>query len=383
MRQDICVCVLTSGWGHFDVAPSARTQEFFMPGKVDPSFIEVRLGAAGLDDPAPATRFDLFSLRLFVDVVERRSIGKGAALNFITVSAASKRIADLERILGVQLLQREARGVSVTPAGGALYKGAADALARLQQLAVTVALHRDGAARTLRVSSSLVSLSSELPAAIKAFTDADPGVSLTLTERATDATLQALVRGEADVGVVTPIHIYPESLMAFRYAVVRHVLVVPRGHALAGCASVRLDDAAACNFIGLEREGGWDRLLHQVAQERGLSLRVATRVSSFDVMCRMAGSGLGVAIVPLATAQLHAPACDLALLPLSEPWAEIPLDVCWRQQPEPPDEVQRLLAHLKRTRDAGGWAPPGLSGVPHLKPRDAGLLGSRRVAVPA
>lgn len=353
-----------------------------MAGNGNPSsFIEVRTGAVGRDEAAP-TRFDLFSLRLFVDVVDRRSIGKGAAQNFITVSAASKRIADLERTLGLQLLQRGARGVSVTPAGGALYKGAADTLARLQQLAVTVAQYREGAARTLRVSSNLVALSSDLPCVLKAYTDAHPDVTFTLTERATDATLQALVRGEADVGVVTPIHIYPESLMAFRYGVVRHVLVVPQGHALAACSSVRLDDAATCDFIGLEREGGWDRLLHQVAQERGLTLRVTTRVSSFDAMCRMVGSGLGVAIVPLTTAQVHALPCGLVLLPLSEPWAEIPLDVCWRQQPEPPDDVALLLAHLRLAKRGDEW-PAALSGVPRLNPRTGEVLAERLAAVPA
>lgn len=348
----------------------------------DPSFIEVRTSVPGRSDSAP-TRFDLFSLRLFVDVVERRSIGKGAAQNFVTVSAASKRIADLERTLGVQLLQRGARGVSVTPAGGALYKGAADTLARLEQLAVTVAQYRDGAPRALRVSCNLVSLSSDLPAVLKTYTETEPGAALTLAERATDATLQALVRGEADVGMVTPIHTYPESLMAFRYGVVRHVLVVPQGHALAAFSSVRLDDAAGCDFIGLERDGGWDRLLHQVAQERGLALRVVTRVSSFDTMCRMAGNGLGVAIVPQTTAQLHALACGLVLLPLSEPWAEIPLDVCWRQQPEPPEDVCRLLAHLKLARGMDERSP-AMNGLPRLRPRGGGgTLSERLMAVPA
>jgi DNA-binding transcriptional LysR family regulator len=245
-----------------------------------------------------------------------------------------------------------------------------------------VAQYRDGATRVLRVSCNLVSLSSDVPAVLKAYTDAHPDAAVSLIERATDASLQALVRGEADVGIVTPIHAYPEPLMAFRYGVVRHVLAVPQGHALAACSSVRLDDAAACDFVGLERDGGWDRLLHQEAQQRGLTLRVPTRVSSFDTMCRMVGSGLGVAVVPRATAQQHVLACGLVLLPLSEPWAEIPLDVCWRQQPDPPDDVHALLAHLKLARGMDAW-PVALSGVPRLNTRGGGLLAERLAAVPA
>jgi DNA-binding transcriptional LysR family regulator len=329
-------------------------------------------GAAAGDPTGPAaTRFDLFSLRLFVDVVDSRSIGKGAGLNHITVSAASKRIADLERTVGVQLLQRGARGVSATPAGSTLYKGAADTLARLQQLAVVVKQQGGGTPRPVRVFSNLVSLSHDLPAALKRFADAHPEVALSLSEQATDATLAALVRGEADVGLVTPIHVYPEPLMAFRYGVIRHVLAVPHGHALATRGSVRLDDAIGCDFVGLERDGGWDRLLQQVAQERGLTLSVRARVGSFDSMCRMAGTGLGVAIVPLPTAQAHAAACGLTLLTLSEPWAEIPLDVCWRQHPQPPENVQRLLDQL-RPAPMPGPRPVGTAPVqgPELRARD-------------
>src|SRR3954471_15793107 len=94
-------------------------------GKTAPAGAK-RAGEAGSRGGPGASRFDLFTLQLFVDVVERRSIGKGAVLNCVTVSAASKRIADMERMLGVQLLQRGARGVSATEAGNTLYKGAVD-----------------------------------------------------------------------------------------------------------------------------------------------------------------------------------------------------------------------------------------------------------------
>lgn len=353
-------------------------------GKTAPAGVKgaAEVGARG--GPG-ASRFDLFTLQLFVDVVERRSIGKGAVLNFVTVSAASKRIADMERMLGVQLLQRGARGVSATEAGNTLYKGAVDTLARLQQLTAAVTLHGQVAAQPLRVFSNLVSLSHDLPAALKAFADAHPDTPLSLTEQATDATLQALVRGQADVGIVTPIQAYPAPLMAFRYGVIRHVLAVPENHALAGRSSVRFDDAAAFDLVGLEREGGWDRLQQQVAQERGLTLRVRARVSSFDSMCRMAGGGLGVAIVPLGTAQVHAASCGLKLLPLSEPWAEIPLDVCWRQQPEPPEAVRRLLAHLKPGASVNAWpgnAETAPVSMPRLNPRPRDTLAERLAAVP-
>ena len=62
-------------------------------------------------------RFDLISLKLFVAVGDELNITRAAERENIVLSAASKRIADLEASVGVALLLRHARGVTLTPAG--------------------------------------------------------------------------------------------------------------------------------------------------------------------------------------------------------------------------------------------------------------------------
>ena len=62
-------------------------------------------------------RVGLISLRLFVAVGEELNITRAAERENIVLSAASKRIADLEASVGAPLLLRHARGVTVTPAG--------------------------------------------------------------------------------------------------------------------------------------------------------------------------------------------------------------------------------------------------------------------------
>jgi len=63
---------------------------------------------------------DLLTLRLLVAVVEEQSVAKAAGREHIAASAVSKRIADLEKTLKVQLFRRHRTGLQPTPAGHAL-----------------------------------------------------------------------------------------------------------------------------------------------------------------------------------------------------------------------------------------------------------------------
>ena len=62
-------------------------------------------------------RFDLADLRLFLHVAEARSITHGAERSNLALASASARIRGMEATLGVPLLVRDRRGVSLSPAG--------------------------------------------------------------------------------------------------------------------------------------------------------------------------------------------------------------------------------------------------------------------------
>lgn len=62
-------------------------------------------------------RYDLTSLRLFVAVAECGNLTRAAEREHLAVSAISKRISELEELIGTPLLQRYPRGVGLTPAG--------------------------------------------------------------------------------------------------------------------------------------------------------------------------------------------------------------------------------------------------------------------------
>lgn len=303
------------------------------------------------------TRLDLFSLKLFVDIVDLGSIGKGAEKNFIAVSAASKRIADLEHELAAQLLQRQARGVAVTQAGLAVYKGAQETFVQLQRMATEVDEMATGRRQPVRLYANLTAMMCHLPDAVASFCASHPAIKVDLHEQSTGTTLKAVSRGEADIGIVAPIVPYPDDLQRSRYQQVRLAVVVSSRHALRGRGPVSFDQAAVYDFIGLDSDGAWDRMLGRFAQERGCPFNVRVRVHGFDAMCRMVASNLGVGIVPLPVAVQCAASMDLCVLPLDEPWADVPLDICTRAPELLSEGARLLLDHLRRHGNGQRGAP--------------------------
>src|SRR5690606_41519708 len=83
------------------------------------------------------SRFDLTTLALFVAVARAGSISAGARQSHLAVGAASKRISDLEAVLGTPLLYRNTAGVALTDAGQAFLAHAQRVLPEVQQTAET------------------------------------------------------------------------------------------------------------------------------------------------------------------------------------------------------------------------------------------------------
>src|SRR5215467_13105513 len=72
-------------------------------------------------------RFDLVDLRLFLHVADAHSITHGARRANLTLASASERIRGMEKMLGVALLIRDRRGVSLSPGARAAHRAASRA----------------------------------------------------------------------------------------------------------------------------------------------------------------------------------------------------------------------------------------------------------------
>jgi DNA-binding transcriptional LysR family regulator len=141
-------------------------------------------------------------LRYFVAVAEELHFGKAAKRLHMSQPPLSQRIAGLEQELGVQLLSRSSRRVTLTPAGETLLAEARDLLAATARLRTTMDELRDGRAGTLRAAMPRGTPAPLLAAVVRAFGERRPGVELHLREATTVEQVAALKAGRIDAALV-------------------------------------------------------------------------------------------------------------------------------------------------------------------------------------
>lgn len=288
---------------------------------------------------------DIDSLALFVRSAELRSLTKAAEASHIGVAAASRRIALLEHRFKTALFERSSKGVELTPAGVSLLVHAKALLTQMNQMQAEMNDHAAGRKGALRVMANTSAMTEWLPDDLARFARANPDIRLVVEERWSAEIARAVLAAEADLGIVVE-GLQVEGLELHAYRNDRIAVVVPAGHVLARMPQMSFVDVLDHDIVALESGSSMMRLLAQqaVVAERTLQLRVQVR--SFEAVCRMVQSQLGVGILPFEAASVLAPGMGLVTRPLPEAWAVRAMLVCVRRDRAQQTSIARLLAHL-------------------------------------
>ena len=289
-------------------------------------------------------RPDLASLALFVRVAETKSITRAASASHIALAAASRRIAQLEDQLGVELLYRSAKGVELTPAGQALLFHARQVLARVDEMRAEISDYSHGLKGMVRIQANASALAQYLPADLASFADAHPGIKLSLGEERSGAIVQSLQSGATDIGIVME-GAETAGIQLFDYRADVLCAVVPRKHPVRG-RSVAFSKLLDHDFVGLESDTVISQLLLAHAQKEDRPLRLRVQVKSFDVVAKLIQAGLGIGVLPEAAARAFAAPMGLRLVALTDPWARRGMFVAVRQLDALPAPARLLVEHL-------------------------------------
>ncbi len=267
-------------------------------------------------------RFDLVSIRLAVDCAQTGSLTAAARGAHLALGAASRRIRELEGALGDTLFDRHARGLQPTAAGRVFVKHGLTLLQTMDQLGAELADLRRGTARHIHLCASSAAISQFLPPLLARYGQLHPQVHIEVEEQVSDAVAAALREQRTDVAVF----VEGPASDGLDTRLFRHdelVLVLPAGHRLAGSKTpLAFADALDEEWISLTAGAA---MLHQqrqsaLAANRPFKLRMQVR--SFDAVCHMVASGLGIAILPRAACLPIVKAMKISWRRLADPWAQ-------------------------------------------------------------
>lgn len=295
----------------------------------------------------PATtgyRIDPYDLRLFAAVVEAGTITAGAQRMHLSLAAASTRLQQLEHALGTQLLHRAKRGVTLTDAGRTLLRHAGRLQREMDALHGEMAAHAHGVRSTVRVLCNTAAMTEYLPPLIGPFLARHPEVDIELRELASQDALLAMRQESADLAVVAD-HVDTTGLHTRPFRADPLVAVLPPGGSRKGRGAVpdapgprqrlrlRFADLLSQPFVGLPAESGLSRHLHAQALTHGRGLHHRVRVGGLEVVLRLVAQGVGVAVLPQATARrflagLAPGAPRPRVRPLADGWTRRQLLLC-------------------------------------------------------
>ncbi|WZB74788.1 LysR family transcriptional regulator [Achromobacter insuavis] len=295
-----------------------------------------------LPTPAHPRDIDPVSLRLFLAALEEGSL-RAAARENIVPSAVSKRMIEMEEMLGVPLLARDVKGVQATPAGQALAGHARLVLQQMERMRREMAGFATGVRGRIRLAASVAALSGDLPAQIQSFRRAYPQIEIALEESTTQQVFQEVLAGHADVAVGSDFG--HDGLQVFACGYCELAAVVPAQHLLADSEVLDYAQLLPYEQIELNRDNGISAVFEQAAREAGVARRISARVSSHETICNLVARGMGVAVVPMYLKPRHA-SQDIRFIALSALVGHAALHCRARASIRRRPRRRALLAHL-------------------------------------
>jgi DNA-binding transcriptional LysR family regulator len=245
----------------------------------------------------PMDHFDLNAAFIFVRVAQEGSFRGAARALGVPKTTISRKVAELEERLGVQLLQRTTRTQALTDAGAAFVEEAEGAFARLDAAEAAVKELQRAPSGKLRVTTTLHLGQSFLAPIVVEFLEAYPGVEVTLhlTDRAVD-----LVAERFDIALRAGA--LPDSTLMARLVVNGGYSVVASPEHLARHGTPRRpSELAGRPCLRFTKMGASARTVWPFGKgRRATEVAVSGRFVSDDFMClRLAAErGLGIARLP-------------------------------------------------------------------------------------
>lgn len=298
---------------------------------------------------------ELRQLRYLVALAEERHFTHAAEREHIAQPALSQQIKRLEDELGLALVDRTTRRVTITDAGAMLVGRARRILAEVSAAQAEVQALKGLESGHVMVGTMHTMGPVDVSLALAIFHQRHPAVELTVREESSQELAEMLRDDELDLAFLSVTEQVESHGLALQELVSEElVAVLPTDHALAGRRRLRMRELEGEEFISFREGARLRELLVAAGQRGGFVPRIKLESNESERIRRLVARGMGVAILPRSDAV--GPGAEVAVVDVTEPSLTREITLAWRQDRSHPPAVAEFLS---LARELFGTRVPG------------------------
>ena len=258
------------------------------------------------------------------------------------------QIRDLEREVGVELLYRTKRSVSLTQAGSAFFDEAKDILRRVNHAKTSAQQAARGEIGDLTIGFISVADYNLLPYVLREFQKKYPSVSLGLREATTDTQLTDLRNGVIDLGFLLP-PVNAEGIKSFLIAKEKLIAVLPANHPEATAKhAISIRSLASSSFIMTPRQhapGLYDSII-RFCEKFKVYPHIAQEAIQMQTIVSLVSAEMGVSLIPESIQKLQR--TGVVYKAIKEVTPTIEIHLAWKESNQLPS-LDRFLEFTKKS----------------------------------
>ena len=281
-------------------------------------------------------------------------------MNGISQSAATQHIQEMEKRLGVQLLDRSTRPLGLTPGGKLYAELCREVLRREEDFAAALDEIKADAEGTVRVASIYSIGLSEMSRLRDDFLRACPGAQLHIEYLRPNKVYEAVLEGQADFGLIS----YPEhrrDLTVIPWREERMTVALYPSHPLAGREILLPGDLDGQDFIAFDEEVIIRRELDRFFREHGVNISIVMQFDNIQSIKEAVVLGSGISILPERTMQAEVEQNRLVSIPLHAPELVRPTGIIHRRKKKLTRAGREFMNLVVTTQDAAEAELVGMS----------------------
>ena len=246
---------------------------------------------------------DFKQIEAFVNVVRYKSFSKAADASFFTQPTISTHIQNLEKELGVKLLNRKSRTVEMTAQGSTFYKFAVEMINSRARAIEAITKSSDTVEGILEIQTSSIPGVTFLPDFLSEFKKNNEMIQYYVSLSDSQTVVENIIDRRGEIGFIGE-RINSSTLESHLVSCDKSVLISPKSYGLD--KTVSLEEMFKQPFIWRETGSATRRNFEECADKIGLDrneIRFAALVDDLDAVIRTVEAGLGVSIISEKVAQ--------------------------------------------------------------------------------